>query len=150
MSVVDAGDEEARALGGVVKIANVKEKETLLRAVRLDGAGGKGCLFELVAVTLREAAVDFVSSRQGDGKLVPGARSGSADGGKDALEIVERIGLGFAAVARDQLEMGVAEDDALIAVIAEDDEDGQDGVRQHFEMEERGFLRRVIGIGAEG
>ena len=38
----------------------------------------------------------------------------------------------------------------MIAVVGEDDEDGKDGVLPHFGMEERGLLRRVIGVGAKG
>ena len=106
LGIVDSGGEEARALGGILQVTDIEEEETLLRSVGCNVAGGKGSLFEFVEVLLREAAVDFVSARQGDGKLILGTRAGSAYGGEDAAQIVERIGIGLGAVAGDELETG--------------------------------------------
>jgi hypothetical protein len=105
---------------------------------------------ELVHILGGDAAVRgvFAGKRYGDLVLGPGA--GSADGGEGAAEIVEGEGGGFSAVAGDELEAGVVEEDGSIAVIGEDDEDGKDGVPEHVGMEERGLLRGVIGVGGEG
>ena len=150
MSVVDSGDEEARALGGILKIADVEEEEALLGGVRLNGAGGEGCVLEFVAIVLGESAVGFVAARQGKRNLIGGAGARGADGGESAAKIVERVGRSLGAVAGDELKAGMAEDDGLIAFVGEDNEDGKDGVLQHFGVEERGFVGSVIGVGTEG
>jgi len=75
--------------------------------------------------------------------------SGGADVGEDAAQIVERVGLGFGAVAGDEFEAGVAENDDLAAIVGENDEDGQDGVLEQGGMEERCLGGRVIRVDAE-
>lgn len=149
VGVIDSGDDEARALGGVVEVSGIKEKEALLRGVGLDGIGGKGGVVEFVAIILRESAVGLVAARKRERNLVLGARARGADGGEGSAKIVERISRGLGAVSGDELEVDVAQDDGLVAIIGKDDEDGQDGVLEQLGVEERSLGGRVIRIGTE-
>ena len=150
MGVVDSGDEEARALGGIVEVADIEEEEALLRGMRLNGLGGEGCVLENVAIILRESAMGLVASGQREGDLILGAGARGSDVAEGAAQIVERIGSSLGAVAGDELEAGIAENDGLIAVIGEDDEDGQDGVLEHLGMEDGSPGGSVIRVGAKG
>jgi len=108
VGVVDSGDEEACALGGVVEVSGIEEEEALLPGVGFDGVGGKGCMVELVAVFLRESAVSFILAGKRDGEFVLGTSSRGTDGGEYTLQVVERVRVGFGAVSGDKLEASVA------------------------------------------
>ena len=135
--------------GGVVEGADVVEEVAGEGGVGVDDGGGEA----EVGVVVEDL---FVDGRvvDGDGRERRGQRDvGAADalhGEEAAVEIVVGGGGDDVVVGGDELDAGVVEGEGLVAVVGDDDADGEEAVLDVGEAEEGAVGGEGAGIGGDG
>ena len=129
---------------GVVEAADVVEEVAGEGTVGVDG---RSCETEVVLI-LRDLFVD--------GGVVNGDRShrdfgpGGAFGGEEAaVDVVVEGGRDDVAIGGDELDAGLIECEGGVAVVGDDDADGNEAVLDVFEPEEAAVSGVVAGLGGD-
>ena len=113
--------------------------------MRFDGAGGELRGFDFFHLLLRDATFHLAREWKRNIGTGLGLRVGEA-----TIEIVRIDGCELGAIAGDQLDSHIDDGDGLIAIVGDDEKDGQESVIGEIDGENFGFLGIVVGIGGDG
>src|ERR1700677_2217450 len=147
---VDHFDVEQGALERwVVELADVVEEVAGERAVRVDSGAGEA----EVGVVFGDLLVERLIV-EGDGGKRKGKRNLAAfdalHGEEAALDVVEGGGGDDVVVDGDELDAGIVEREGSVAVVSEDDADGDETVLDVGETEEVAVFGVVARVGGDG
>ena len=130
---------------GVVEASGVVEDVAGAGAVRRDGGGGEAEVGVVVEDLLVYGLV--VDGDGDDGELGSDCVTAAEEA---AVEVVVGGGGLFSAIARQKLDADVVEFEGLVAVVGDDDADGQEAVRGIWQAEEFAVVDLVAGVGGDG
>jgi len=132
----------------IVEAADVIEEVAGEGAVGVDDGAGEAEVGVVFLQFLIELAVDG-DGRQGQGQRDLGS-GGAFEGEEDAANIVGGSGGDDVVVDGDELDARVIEGERGVAVVGEDDPDGQEAVLDVGNAEEVAFFGVVAGLGGDG
>lgn len=147
---MDHFDVELGAFEGlVVELADVVEEIASESAVGVDGGGGEAEVGIVLGYFLFEGLVVKSDGREwhGQGNL---PAFGAFGGEEAALDVVIGGGGDDVVVGGDELDAGFVEEYGSVAVVGEDDADGDEAVLDVGEAEEGAVARIVAGVGGDG
>ncbi len=146
VGVVDHFDVELGVLeDGVVEAAGVVEDVTGAGAVRWDDGGDEA----EVGVVVEDFFVDGLGVR-GDADDGDAGAGGGFAGEEAAVEVFVGGGALLVAFGGEELDAAVVEDEGLVAVVGDDDADGEEAVGDVGEAEEGAGVIVEAGVGGEG
>ena len=120
---------------------NIEEHESRLRAVRLHRLGLKlGILYFLIGL-LAQPALHFLGGKRNGITVGVGRRPG-----KPPRDVLLARGRKLGAVYRDQLRFHAGQLDRLVAIIGDDDEDGQETDLAVLDGKDVCLFRQIVGI----
>ena len=133
------------AFQGRGDVFDVEEEESGLRGVGLDCFGGELRGFDFVAVFLADGAFYFfLRDGNGDGMRVG---MGIAEAAED---IFGSDGRELGAAGRGQCDLHVGDGEGLVAVIGDDEKDGEESVLVKVHGEYFCLVGSVEGVGGDG
>jgi hypothetical protein len=146
LGVIDAGDVEVRAGEGGGDVFDIEKEKSGLRVVRFDGVGLELGRFNFVALFVGDCAFDL-AARKGQRHLRPRA---SLRVDQAAIDVVGGSGSELGIVGGGERDLHVGEGDGLVAIVGDDEEDGQEAVIVKIDGEDFGFFWGVVRIGGDG
>ena len=135
--------------GGVVELADVVEEVAGEGAVGVDGGAGEAEVGVVLGDLLVGALVMKGDGREGHGQGNLAAMDGFG-GEEAALDVVVGGGGDRVVVGGDELDAGVVEGESGVAVVGDDDADGEEAVPEIGQAEEVAVFRAVAGVGGYG